>query len=206
MANNTKRPSDMLLLIGIWIVFSSWLLFQTPLPTNLTLLLVAASGVILLLYGVFRMLLRHSGWILRRSGILLICLAAVLLTLIPPLYSWYSSTQRLNRMFAALNIQGTREKVDVYLLDSIGDVMEHSKGVVGTYQLSMPIGEAERKIVSVLKPLPGWDVVTNPTEEDFVMYADCGTTSAPDAALSLRANGILVLWISRFAPDRCLLK
>jgi hypothetical protein len=109
-------------------------------------------------------------------------------------------------MFAALNVQGTRINAEVYLLDSIGDVMEHSKGVVGTYQLSMPIGEAERKIVSVLKPMPGWDVVTNPTEEDFAIYADCSTTNAPDTALSLRTNGILILWISRFAPDYCYLE
>jgi len=169
--------------------------------------LISALGAVILLYWVFRRLLIRSDWLSHRNAILVICFVGVLLTLFPPLYSWYNSAQQLNKMFVVLGVQATRTDVEIYLLDSVGDVMEHTKGVVGTYQLSMPIEEAEKKMILVLGLWPGWDVVTNPDNPDLVMYAGCDKrTGGPEVAMNLQTNGILTLWIPRFAPGYCHLR
>jgi hypothetical protein len=171
------------------------------------LLLIFALGAVILLYWVLSRLLMRSGWLSYRNAILAICFVGVLLTLFPPLYSWYRSAQQLNKMFVALGVQGTRTDVEIYLLDSVGDVMEHTKGVVGTYQLSMPVEEAEKEMILILGVLPGWDVVIHPDNPDLVMYAGCDKRAGgPEVAMNLQTDGTLTLWIPRFAPDYCYLK
>ncbi|MFZ1753145.1 MAG: hypothetical protein WAU10_05385 [Caldilineaceae bacterium] len=209
MADNTKKTYDMLLLSLIWITSSSWLLFQTPYTTMTVLLPILGSGTLILFYWVFSRLLMYSGLLSRRRAILAVCLVCIFLALLLPLTSWYSDTQNLNKMFAALGVQATQTGVKIYLLDSVGDVAEHERGVIATYQLTMPIEEAKTEIFRVLKPLPGWDVYVHPLNEGLVVDAGCGGRGNgwPEVAVRLRTDGTLTLWIPRFLRDNdCYLK
>lgn len=197
----------MLLLLMAWVVFSSWLLFLAPFETMFAVLIILVLGAMLAFYWIFSRLVIYSGWLSRRNAILLVCFVSLLLTLFPPFYSWYSSVQQLDKMFAALGVQATRIDIEIQMFDSIGDVREHMKSVVGTYQLAMPVDEAEKRLVSALRPLPDWTVVTDPDSSDFVMYADCDRhAGGPVIDISLQTNGTLILGIPRFAPDYCYLK